>query len=356
MRYLYTLSPSFLWLFLKDKSLEEALKRMVLAPKNPAELFEVALSRAKKVAKKGRGLTGIKRLEERRIEVARAYVVERLKDIALRSVFLEDLHDFHRELAELAINADEYKKCLSLIYGAVRIINKVAAEQRWKVRSALTGGEAARYRRQFFGRLRSILEDLEDCMIKVRRYQLELLKLPNVDPYLDSLIIAGPPNVGKSSLVRAISRAKPEVREYPFTTKSIIVGHIETGEKKIQVLDTPGLLDRPLEERNPIERQAILAMKHLRGVIVFLFDPTETCGFPLDYQLRVYREIKEHFGEMPFMLLANKIDIASPKDVGRVLRLLGKEKKDLILISALRNVNIDYFMEKALSFFTLKKP
>ena len=57
-----------------------------------------------------------------------------------------------------------------------------------------------------------------------------------------------------------------EVQPYAFTTKSIYVGHTDYKYLRWQVLDTPGILDRPLEERNTIEMQSITAMAHLRAV------------------------------------------------------------------------------------------
>jgi nucleolar GTP-binding protein len=82
--------------------------------------------------------------------------------------------------------------------------------------------------------------------------------------------------VGKSSLLRCLSSAKPEIAQYPFTTKEIHVGHIEKTEKYItkrfQIIDTPGLLDRPLSKRNEIEKQAIAALTHLADLIVFVLD------------------------------------------------------------------------------------
>ena len=47
------------------------------------------------------------------------------------------------------------------------------------------------------------------------------------------------------------------VQPYAFTTKSIYVGHTDYKYLRWQVLDTPGILDRPLEERNTIEMQSI---------------------------------------------------------------------------------------------------
>jgi len=45
------------------------------------------------------------------------------------------------------------------------------------------------------------------------------------------------------------------VQPYAFTTKSLFVGHMDYKYLRWQVIDTPGILDRPLEERNTIEMQ-----------------------------------------------------------------------------------------------------
>lgn len=46
-----------------------------------------------------------------------------------------------------------------------------------------------------------------------------------------------------------------DVQPYAFTTKSLFVGHLDHRYLRWQVIDTPGILDRPLEERNTIEMQ-----------------------------------------------------------------------------------------------------
>ena len=53
----------------------------------------------------------------------------------------------------------------------------------------------------------------------------------------------------------------------------------------LQVIDTPGLLDRSLSERNTVEMQAITALAHLRAYIMYIIDPSENCGFSLKAQV-----------------------------------------------------------------------
>ena len=54
-----------------------------------------------------------------------------------------------------------------------------------------------------------------------------------------------------------------------------------------QVIDTPGILDHPLEERNTIEMQAITALAHLRAAVLYFVDPSEECGFTIEQQIQV---------------------------------------------------------------------
>jgi nucleolar GTP-binding protein len=55
-----------------------------------------------------------------------------------------------------------------------------------------------------------------------------------------------------------------------------------------QVIDTPGILDHPLEEMNTIEMQSITAMAHLRCAILYFMDLSEQCGYSVEAQVRIH--------------------------------------------------------------------
>lgn len=72
-----------------------------------------------------------------------------------------------------------------------------------------------------------------------------LRALPVAELESPTVTLVGAPNVGKSSLVRLFSSGKPEVQNYPFTTRGIQMGHIVVEEKRFVFTDTPGVLPRP---------------------------------------------------------------------------------------------------------------
>ena len=104
---------------------------------------------------------------------------------------------------------------------------------------------------------------------KVRQH---LSRLPSIVPTARTLLLAGFPNVGKSSLINLLTRADVEVQPYAFTTKSLYVGHMDYKYLKWQVIDTPGILDHELEERNTIEWHSVTALAHLKAAIVYIVD------------------------------------------------------------------------------------
>jgi len=261
-----------------------------------------------------------KRLEVKRIVASGKALASTLRETALKMPFLDKLHPFYRDLIDVSFGAQMYKHAVAKVGRSHLAVKAIAKEAITAVKSAPDKAALLKARRMYKARIIDLLNDLAPELDKLREVVLFLRRLPSVDPSLFTVVVAGAPNVGKSSFVRCVSTAKPEVAEYPFTTKQIHLGHIILRGDKIQVVDTPGLLDRPLSERNAIERQAVLALRHLAGVILFLVDPTPHGGFGLEMQHNLYREITTSF-QTPVVAAVNKIDIASREELERA-RLL----------------------------------
>lgn len=82
-----------------------------------------------------------------------------------------------------------------------------------------------------------------------------------------------------------------------------------------QVIDTPGILDRPLEERNTIEMQSITALAHLRACVLYVVDISEQCGYTLVQQAALFHSIKPLFSNKPVMIVCNKTDAVKLEDL-----------------------------------------
>ena len=75
------------------------------------------------------------------------------------------------------------------------------------------------------------------------------------------------------------------------------------------MIDTPGLLDRNMDERNDIEKQAVLALKYLTNVMIFILDPSESCGYPMEKQIALLSSVEKGFIGIPIMTVESKSDL-----------------------------------------------
>jgi nucleolar GTP-binding protein len=222
------------------------------------------------------------------------------------------LHKFEFELIDLTISIDKLRKSLGAIDWARKQVRELRKDLRKKINRVTSLNDYAKlesYRGMFYGRASSIIAQVANNLEFLNSARNTLKKLPKIDPEVTTIVVAGYPNVGKSLLVKQISSAKPAVAKYPFTTKQLNIGHIIIGNEKIQIIDTPGILDRSPEKRNKIERQAIMALRYLANLIVFILDPSEHCGYTIDEQKRLLAEISELFSDVKILEIENKVDL-----------------------------------------------
>lgn len=225
---------------------------------------------------------------------------------------IDKLPLFYQEIIDIKIDTDKLKKSLGAIDWARKTILMVYSTQKDSLRKTGKIDFLKQKQKEIYGRVSSIVRQVNKDLVFLANAQKILRKFPDIED-LPTVVIAGYPNVGKSSLIRKLSAAKPEIAQYPFTTKQIYVGHMEKTvhyqRKQFQIIDTPGLLDRPLTERNNIEKQAIAALRHLADLIVFIYDPTGTSGYQMDEQTLMLENIKKLFNDVPFIIVENKVDI-----------------------------------------------
>ncbi|NJE25838.1 NOG1 family protein [Thermococcus sp. MV5] len=316
------------------------------------EIINKAFRRAEKAASaftpRGNIVSKARQREELRIRTVSNVIRDNLRKVLNRTPGVSTLPLFYQELLDTLVDKRMFHKALASINWAVKTIR--ALEERYveKVRYSRDPKEIAQLRREFYGRVASILKDINDNLEYLNKARDVLKDMPVIDLDLPTIVIAGHPNVGKSTLLRRLTNAKPEIATYPFTTKGINVGQFEEHWLRYQVIDTPGLLDRPLSERNEIERQAILALKHLGKLVIYIFDPSEYCGYPIEEQMHLFEEVYKEFGDFPFIVVLNKTDIANEDKIREVEEFLRERGVEPLRIAAENGLGIEELKKRVI--------
>ena len=91
------------------------------------------------------------------------------------------------------------------------------------------------------------------------------------------------------------------------------------------MVDTPGLLDRPMAERNQIEMQAIAALENVGDIVLFLIDPSESSEMSLEDQQHLLSEVQNLLAERPLLVVYSKSDLHQEmkSDVLRISSITG---------------------------------
>ncbi|SEW17590.1 NOG1 family protein [Natrinema salifodinae] len=268
------------------------------------ELIDKAFSRAARAGKAKGGLEA----QQSMLQTAANIISDNLENVVTAWPDFEyDAHPFYYELADAIVDVDDLRQSLSEVMWASRKAREIHEEYQPRLRKTDTD-TARKHRKQAFARLADIVEQVDDHLLYINEARNDLRDLPDIDPDEPTIVVAGYPNVGKSSFVNDVTSARGETASYPFTTKGIGVGHFEREHIRYQIVDTPGLLDRPPAERNEIESQAVSAIEHLADCMLVMLDPSGECGYPLASQLELRDAIAAQFEEIPVLTVANKAD------------------------------------------------
>jgi GTP-binding protein len=134
--------------------------------------------------------------------------------------------------------------------------------------------------------------------------------------------LVGFPSAGKSSLIAALSRARPKIADYPFTTLVPNLGVVKAGDTTFTVADVPGLIEGASEGRGlghdflrHIERCAAL-------VHVIDLATVEPGRNPVDDLDVIEAELRRYGGldDRPRLVALNKVDVPDGRDMADIVR------------------------------------
>lgn len=157
--------------------------------------------------------------------------------------------------------------------------------------------------------------------------------------------IIGYPNAGKSTLLSRITRAKPRIANFPFTTKSPILGVAQVGDFSFVVADIPGLIEgahagRGLGDRflRHIERTRLLV--HLIDMAIIDEGDPNSIFDKLNKELELY---SSELNRKTQIVAANKMDMPPAKEVIKKFKVKGARK--VYQISALTGEGLDELLK-----------
>ncbi|XP_011379224.1 nucleolar GTP-binding protein 1 [Pteropus vampyrus] len=245
----------------------------------------------------------------RKVKFTQQNYHDRLSQILTDFPKLDDIHPFYADLMNILYDKDHYKLALGQINIAKNLVDNVAKDYVRLMKYGDSLYRCKQLKRAALGRMCTVIRRQKQSLEYLEQVRQHLSRLPTIDPNTRTLLLCGYPNVGKSSFINKVTRADVDVQPYAFTTKSLFVGHMDYKYLRWQVVDTPGILDQPLEDRNTIEMQAITALAHLRAAVLYVMDVSEQCGHGLQAQLELFRNIRPLFVGKPLVVVANKCDV-----------------------------------------------
>lgn len=177
-----------------------------------------------------------------------------------------------------------------------------------------------------------------------RRIRLELRTIADTG-------LVGYPNAGKSSLLAALSNARPVIASYPFTTLSPNLGVVEREVERLTLADIPGII----EDAHKGKGLGLEFLRHISRtrLLVFVLDIAEDPAGHMDSLLHELAEYDPTLPLLPALIALSKVDLADPADIQEAESALGRFGLPVLPVSAEEGEGIEHLRE---ALFSLLPP
>ncbi len=167
--------------------------------------------------------------------------------------------------------------------------------------------------------------------------------------------LLGLPNAGKSTFLAAVSKAKPKIADYPFTTLHPNLGVVKAGEYSFVIADIPGLIEGAHEGHGLGDR--FLGHVERTSVLLHLVDGTQEDVAGAYETIR--NELKEYGAGLvkkPEIIALTKIDAMDEETIAEKSQQLTEASgQKVICISAVAGKNVDQALYKLADIIKIKK-
>ena len=232
------------------------------------------------------------------------------------------------------------KDSLSLVKWIGDAADEFTDKTQFKIKKARTGDTIGFIMKKHLGKMNSLFRKNKDAFKILEDARKFMNRLPVFED-LYTVAIVGFPNVGKSTLMKKMTDSNVEIGSYPFTTKSLMFSYLKYNSKKIiQVIDTPGLLNR--DKNNSIEERAMIIIRNYTQSMVFVLDITNS----VEKQIKLLKKAQET--KKPILIYLSKTDIYNEEDREVLQELMPKIKKFKIFDNSdeLKNFLVEETLKK----------
>lgn len=265
-----------------------------------------------------------KDLELQKIRFLNQKCNEQLRKIAKSFPNFSTIDTIYTELINTSQTpVPKIKDALGRLYWIGDSIDEFSQTTELKIKRARTNQTIGFIIKKYLGKVNSLYKKNRNFFELLQESTQFINKLPQFED-INTIAIAGFPNVGKSTLMKNLSGSKVEIKNYAFTTKGLMLGYIEDLQKKaIQLIDTPGLLGR--DKNNSIEQRAQIVISKHSDTIIFVLDITQTCGFSIEQQIKLLKQTATI--PTPIIIYLSKTDIYNQEDKENQKQIENKIKK-----------------------------
>ena len=167
--------------------------------------------------------------------------------------------------------------------------------------------------------------------------------------------LIGFPNAGKSTFLSAVTRARPKIADYPFTTLYPNLGVMWIDNREVVLADIPGLIEGAHEGTGLGDR----FLKHVERCSAFLHlvdglqEDVVSAYKTIRSELKLY---KEQLLDLPEVIALNKCDSLDEKDIKKKVKALEKASgKKVFAISAFAHTGLEDVSRELLKYVKVKK-
>ncbi len=211
-----------------------------------------------------------------------------------------------------------------------RLTGKEGKERIRVVRELIA--ELPDYRNGPYADLRKwLVSEIEDTRVRARAVHRDSIAVRREGAAQIALV--GPPNVGKSSLLQALSEIQIKTGDYPFTTLRPVPALTRIGGVLVQLVEIPGLIEGAGDDRGG--GRALLGVLRSADAIVYCL---RASGDPAELQA-VLAEIELAGIELPAFLAATRADEATDDDFDRLRHAF--PELDVLPVSVLDDASLD---------------